>query len=462
MPGPSEASRTPLGSFTLTIPLCRKNSELAGSPAAGMRELHEAGQTAIALGEGDRVLALFGLADQLRPEAAQLAARLRDVGVRQLVMLTGDSEPVARAVARRAGIDAFRAGLLPADKLAAVEAMRREQPVAMVGDGVNDAALAAADVGVAMGAAGSDAALESADVALMSDRLDRLPEAIGGARRARSVMRVNVIASLVVKGAFVLLAPFGLVTLVLAVAADMGMSLLVTLNALPAAALLTGAVNGGIEGHGADRASPDVGRHGRAWRGYCAPASAAARPRGRAAGTGSSGRGACWGRIATPSRPTSAGSGGRRPTGAGRAPLQCPPFDGAAATAAETGVALPDNSTAATCAGASRLRRQQQPVARPPRDRDRHPHRPGEAEVRQRVEHGVEAGAVDQRHDVRVRLIRRQLLGAGEDLPAQQPPHPGAGEGPRPARVQRARDPVGELQRAERARFTGRRARRAP
>ena len=148
-------------------------------------------------------------------------------------MLTGDSEPVARAVARRAGIDAFRAGLLPADKLAAVEAMRREQPVAMVGDGVNDApALAAADVGVAMGAAGSDAALESADVALMSDRLDRLPEAIGGARRARSVMRVNVIASLVVKGAFVLLAPFGLVTLVLAVAADMGMSLLVTLNAL--------------------------------------------------------------------------------------------------------------------------------------------------------------------------------------------------------------------------------------
>ena len=208
-------------------------AERAGAVPPALDALHARGQTAIALGAGDRVLALFGLADQLRPEAATIAGQLRDAGVRRSAMLTGDSAPVANAVAGRVGIDTVRAGLLPADKLAAVEELQRSGPVAMVGDGINDApALAAASVGVAMGAAGSDIALRSADVALMSDRLDRLPEAIGLSRRALSIMRVNVVASLAVKGVFVLLAPFGLVTLVVAVAADMGMSLLVTANAL--------------------------------------------------------------------------------------------------------------------------------------------------------------------------------------------------------------------------------------
>jgi Zn2+/Cd2+-exporting ATPase len=209
-------------------------AERAGGLPDHLDELHDNGQTAIALGEGDRVLALFALADQPRAQAADIASGLRAVGVTQVVMLTGDSEPVARAVATHAGLDEWRAGLLPEDKLTAVQELEDQRgAVAMVGDGVNDApALAAARVGVAMGAAGSDVALQSADVALMSDRLERLPEAIALARRALSIMRVNVIASLIVKGLFVLLAPFGLVTLVMAVAADMGMSLLVTLNAL--------------------------------------------------------------------------------------------------------------------------------------------------------------------------------------------------------------------------------------
>lgn len=191
-----------------------------------------AAATVVALGEGDRVLAYFALVDEPRPEAAALLERLRAVGVGRVVMLTGDAEPVARSVAEAVGIIDYRAGLLPEDKLRAVEEMRTTAQVAMVGDGINDApSLAAATVGVAMGAAGSDTALEVADVALMGDRLELLPDSIALARRARGIMRFNVIASLAVKGVFVLLAPFGLVTLVVAVAADMGMSLLVTLNA---------------------------------------------------------------------------------------------------------------------------------------------------------------------------------------------------------------------------------------
>jgi Cd2+/Zn2+-exporting ATPase len=196
--------------------------------------LEARGQTAIVLGDDGRALAAFGLADRPRPEAAGAVAALREAGIGRVVMLTGDNERVAAAVSAQVGADDFRAGLLPEDKLRAVETLNAERgPLAMVGDGINDApALAAAPVGIAMGAAGTDAALQSADVALMSDDLARLPGAITGARQATRVMRQNVIASLAVKAIFVVLAPLGLVTLVLAVAADMGMSLLVTLNGL--------------------------------------------------------------------------------------------------------------------------------------------------------------------------------------------------------------------------------------
>jgi Cd2+/Zn2+-exporting ATPase len=212
----------------------RLAAERLGATPQEVGGLEARGQTTIVLGEGQRPLAVFGLADELRPEAAAAIAELRRAGLARVVMLTGDNERVAAAVAEVVGVNEFRAGLLPADKLRAVEALNAESgPVAMVGDGINDApALAAAPVGIAMGVAGTDVALQSADVALMSDDLARLPGAVTGARQAVRVMRQNVVASLVVKAIFVVLAPLGLVTLVLAVAADMGMSLLVTLNGL--------------------------------------------------------------------------------------------------------------------------------------------------------------------------------------------------------------------------------------
>lgn len=212
----------------------RMAEEQLGFVPQEAKDIQGRGQTAMFLGQGSKPLAMFGVADQVRPEAAGAMADLESAGIASAVILTGDSEIVAREVAARTGIETWQADLLPEEKLNAIKRMQTNgATVAMVGDGVNDApALAIADVGIAMGSAGSDIALWSSDVALMSDDLERLPEAVSRARSARRIMRLNVIASLAAKGIFVLLAPFGFVTLVLAVAADMGMSLLVTLNAM--------------------------------------------------------------------------------------------------------------------------------------------------------------------------------------------------------------------------------------
>jgi Cd2+/Zn2+-exporting ATPase len=149
-------------------------------------------------------------------------------------MLTGDNEETAREVADRVGVDGFRAGLLPEEKVTAVESLRGMGGVVMVGDGVNDApALARADVGIAMGAMGSDVALETADIALMQDRLDRLPYAIDLSRATMRRIRENITMSIVVKLGVAVLALSGFVTLWIAVAVgDMGLSLAVILNAL--------------------------------------------------------------------------------------------------------------------------------------------------------------------------------------------------------------------------------------
>ena len=230
---PGRGARATVGGRMLWAGGPRLATEHRAALPADLARAEERGETAVLLGEGDRVLAVFGLADQLRGEAAGAVEALH-AELDHVVMLTGDSEPVARAIASKVGIREWRAGLLPEDKLTAIQAVREKYgPTAMVGDGVNDApAVAGATVGVAMGAAGSDVALESADVALMGDELQRLPDAIQHSRRALRIMRQNVIISLATKAAFVVLAPLGFVSLVLAIAVDMGISLLVTINGL--------------------------------------------------------------------------------------------------------------------------------------------------------------------------------------------------------------------------------------
>ncbi|MDQ3302084.1 MAG: cation-translocating P-type ATPase [Actinomycetota bacterium] len=198
-----------------------------------LEEVASAGETPVVLGEESGPLAVFGLADTPRPEAKATLDALRAAGIEDLVMLTGDSEAPARRMAEALGVD-YRARLLPEQKVEAVrELVEKTGSAGMVGDGVNDApALAAASVGFAMGAAGTDVALETADVALMQDDLPKLAEAIRLSRSAERIIRQNVAISILIKGIFVLLAPFGLVALWLAVLADMGTSIAVTLNGL--------------------------------------------------------------------------------------------------------------------------------------------------------------------------------------------------------------------------------------
>ena len=182
-----------------------------------------------------RIVGAIGVQDSLRPESRSVLAELRrSIPHLRTAMLSGDSERTAQAVAARLGsVDEVRAGLRPADKLAAVgELQRSHGPVAMVGDGINDApALARADVGIAMGG-GTGQAMETADVILMQDDLARLPAALRVARRNRMVVRQNIALSLGLKLAFLALTIPGLATLWLAVVADVGATLLVTLNGM--------------------------------------------------------------------------------------------------------------------------------------------------------------------------------------------------------------------------------------
>ena len=201
---------------------------------AQMERLRGEGKTAVIVGTPRRALGLIAVADAVRPEARDALRALRTQGVQRIVMLTGDNEETARAIGEQAGVDEVRAGLLPEDKVDAVyELAARYGAVGMVGDGVNDApALAAATVGIAMGAAGTDAALDTADIVLMGDDLEALPATLALSRRTVHVVRQNIALSIAIKAVFLVLAPLGLVTLWMAVFADMGTSLLVIGNGM--------------------------------------------------------------------------------------------------------------------------------------------------------------------------------------------------------------------------------------
>ncbi len=197
-------------------------------------DLEKEGKTVIFIGSEGILIGAVTLEDQIRQGLVETLEELRENGIQRLVMLTGDNKETARGIAGRIGIDGYRAEQLPQDKVSAIEELKaNHELVAMVGDGINDApALASASVGIAMGVIGSDAALETADIALMSDDLSKLPVILRLGKRTLRIIRQNIGFALITKVVFLTLAPLGYVNLWMAVAADMGASLLVIFNGL--------------------------------------------------------------------------------------------------------------------------------------------------------------------------------------------------------------------------------------
>lgn len=199
-----------------------------------VQAVEAAGQTTMLVHDDQEVRGYLAVADQVRPDSAAAIAGLRQAGIQHIVMLTGDNAKAADAIAHRLGLDDVRAELLPQDKVAAVRDLaERHGAVAMVGDGVNDApAMAAATVGIAMGGAGVDQALETADVVLMGDHLPLLPFVVRLSRSTRAIIVQNIAFSLLVKAVFMALALAGVATLWMAVFADVGASLIVVFNSM--------------------------------------------------------------------------------------------------------------------------------------------------------------------------------------------------------------------------------------
>ncbi|WP_339170720.1 heavy metal translocating P-type ATPase [Anoxybacillus sp. FSL W8-1294] len=196
--------------------------------------LQTQGKTVMALGTEKEILALIAVADEIRESSKEVIRKLHQVGIEKTVMLTGDNQRTAEAIGKQVGVSDIKADLLPEDKLNFIKELRdKYRSVAMVGDGVNDApALAASTVGVAMGGAGTDTALETADIVLMSDDLSKLPYTIKLSRKALAIIKQNITFSLGIKALALLLIVPGWLTLWLAIFADMGATLIVTLNSM--------------------------------------------------------------------------------------------------------------------------------------------------------------------------------------------------------------------------------------
>ncbi|WDF57239.1 HAD-IC family P-type ATPase [Mucilaginibacter sp. KACC 22063] len=201
---------------------------------AQVEKLENEGNTTMLIEQDGEVIGMIALMDVPRKEAKQALTELKDLGIKRMIMLTGDNHQVAQAVAKQIGITDAMGGLLPEDKVKAIkDLIKKEKQVAMIGDGVNDApAMAKSTVGIAMGAAGSDVALETADIALMADRLDNLPFAIGLSRKSRRVIKQNLVISLGMVAVLIPLTILGISGIGPAVIGHEGSTLVVVFNGL--------------------------------------------------------------------------------------------------------------------------------------------------------------------------------------------------------------------------------------
>ena len=211
------------------------NSKLMDKVGADWRDCHHPG-TVVHIADGSEYMGHIVISDEIKPDSAEAISELKKLHVRKTVMLTGDTEKTAAAVASAVGVDEYRAGLLPGDKVSEVEKLLSEKKrgtLAFAGDGINDApVLMRADIGIAMGGLGSDAAREAADIVLMNDKPSDISYAVRISRKTMSIVRENIVFALAVKAIILILSALGISGMWAAVFADVGVMVLAVLNAV--------------------------------------------------------------------------------------------------------------------------------------------------------------------------------------------------------------------------------------